>query len=459
MSNQVISADPLSKIWNFFTSVKLTIVLLLSLAVTSIIGTLIPQNEDPQAYFEAFGGVLYQLFNLFELFDMYHSWWFQLLIILLTINIIVCSIDRMSSNRRILFARRPSFNLPRFRNIKHRRELSIAAETQQTRDILQGYIARRFRHSQVEGTDNGFAIYGEKGRWTRFGVYTVHLSVVFLLIGGLIGSRFGFEGFVNIAEGESVQTIRLRNKPQMMNLGFEVRCDDFDVSFYDNGAPKEFRSSLTILEQGRPVLSKDIIVNDPLRYKGISFFQSSYGTLASSGVVLSFTSTKTGKVYKKNATMNEPLELPEKLGTFEMKRFIQSAEFRGHNIGDAYIGLLTPPGGDPVQVTLPLRFPTFDKMRKGNLVIAVVENIPRFYTGLQVTKDPGVWVVYCGFILMIVGCYITFFMSHQQICLEIASNGKNTRVTVTGTANKNKMGMQNKIDRIAEKLVALAPEP
>ncbi|CAB1079939.1 hypothetical protein JY97_04785 [Alkalispirochaeta odontotermitis] len=455
MSNQVISADPLSKIWNFFTSVKLTIVLLLSLAVTSIIGTLIPQNEDPQAYFEAFGGVFYQLFNLLDLFDMYHSWWFQLLIMLLTINIIVCSIDRISSNRGVLFVRNPKFKLPRFRSIKHRREFSITAEPLQARDIYQAYISRRFRHSHVEATDNGFAIYGEKGRWTRFGVYTVHMSVVLLLIGGLIGSKFGFDGYVNIAEGESAQTIRLRSKPQMVNLGFEVRCDDFDVSFYDNGAPKEFRSTLTILEQGRPVLTKDIIVNDPLRYKGISFYQASYGTLASRGVVLSFTSAKTGKVYKKNATMNVPLELPEKLGTFEMKRFIQSAEFRGHNIGDAYIGILTPPGGDPVQVTLPLRFPTFDKMRKGNLVVAVVENIPRFYTGLQVAKDPGVWVVYCGFILMIMGCYITFFMSHQQICLELVDAGQKTGVTVAGTANKNKTGMQTKVDRLSEQLAKL----
>lgn len=455
MSNQVISADPLSKIWNFFTSVKLTIVLLLSLAVTSIIGTLIPQNEDPQAYFEAFGGVFYQLFNLLDLFDMYHSWWFQLLIMLLTINIIVCSIDRISSNRGVLFVRNPKFKLPRLRSIKHRREFSITAEPLQARDIYQAYISRRFRHSHVEATDNGFAIYGEKGRWTRFGVYTVHMSVVLLLIGGLIGSKFGFDGYVNIAEGESAQTIRLRSKPQMVNLGFEVRCDDFDVSFYDNGAPKEFRSTLTILEQGRPVLTKDIIVNDPLRYKGISFYQASYGTLASRGVVLSFTSAKTGKVYKKNATMNVPLELPEKLGTFEMKRFIQSAEFRGHNIGDAYIGILTPPGGDPVQVTLPLRFPTFDKMRKGNLVVAVVENIPRFYTGLQVAKDPGVWVVYCGFILMIMGCYITFFMSHQQICLELVDAGQKTGVTVAGTANKNKTGMQTKVDRLSEQLAKL----
>jgi len=153
--------------------------------------------------------------------------------------------------------------------------------------------------------------------------------------------------------------------------------------------------------------------------------------------------------------MNQPLQLAEKLGAFELKKFLQSAEFRGHNIGEAYIGILTPPGGDPVQITLPLRFPTFDKMRKGNLVIAVVEHVPRFYTGLQVAKDPGVWVVYSGFILMIIGCYITFFMSHQQICLEIVAAGKKSRVIVAGTANKNKTGMQTKVDRLSGKLARL----
>jgi cytochrome c biogenesis protein len=455
MGNQVISADPFSKIWNFFTSVKLTIVLLLSLAVTSIIGTLIPQNEDPQAYFQAFGGVLYQLFNLLDLFDMYHSWWFQLLIVLLTANIIVCSIDRMSSHRRILFVRNPSFKLPRFRNLKHRQEFTHTATPQQLKDIYQTFIARRFHHSLVEATENGFAIYGEKGRWTRFGVYTVHLSVVLLLIGGLIGSIFGFDGFVNIAEGESINQIRLRNSPQMVQLDFAIRCDDFDVSFYDSGAPKEFRSSLTVLEQGRSVLNKDIIVNDPLRYKGISFYQSSYGQLPPNEAVLSFTSNNTGTVYKNKAMINQPLPLPEKLGTFEIKRFLQAAEFRGNNIGEAYSGILTPPGADPVQITLPLRFPTFDKMRKGNLVIAVVEQVPRFYTGLQVGKDPGVWVVYSGFILMIIGCYITFFMSHQQICLEIVAAGQKSRVIVAGTANKNKTGMEIKVDRLTEKLTQM----
>jgi cytochrome c biogenesis protein len=374
---------------------------------------------------------------------------------MLTANVIICSIDRMSANRRILFVRRPAFKPARFKNLKRREVLTDQRTPQQLAEAFQALISRRFRHSRVEALSDQVVIYGEKGRWTRFGVYTVHLSVVILLIGGLIGSIFGFDGFVNIGEGESVQRIRLRNSSRTITLDFAVRCDDFDVSFYETGAPKEFRSKLTVLEGGRPVLQKDIIVNDPLRYKGISFYQSSYGNLPPNELVLSFASTKTGKVYKNNARMNQPLQLPEQLGTFELKNFLQSAQFRGHNIGQAFIGILTPPGGDPVQVTLPLRFPSFDKMRKGNLLISVVDSVPRYYTGLQVAKDPGVWVVYCGFILMIIGCYITFFMSHQQICLEVVAAGQKSRVMVAGTANKNKIGMESNVDRTAEKLAQM----
>jgi len=452
MTNQVIAAEPFSKIWDFFSSVKLTIVLLLSLAATSIIGTLIPQNEDPAAYFKAFGGFFYRLFNVLDVFDMYHSWWFQLLLILLVLNIVICSIDRMSANRRILFVKNPSFKLPRFRNIKHKEKFENNRSPEQLKEIYQKLVTRHFRKSHIETTEHGFAIYGEKGHWTRFGVYTVHFSVVLLLVGGLIGSIFGFDGFVNIPEGESAQRVQIRNSAEAFDLGFEIRCEDFDVSFYDTGAPKEFRSSLTILEQGRPMLKKDIIVNDPLRYKGINIYQSSYGTLPSTDVVLSFTSSSTGKVYTQKTGIGQPVVIPEKLGTFVMKGMVRSFKFKGHDVGDALIGLLTPIDGAPVEIALPLRFPSFDKMRKGNVLIAVVENLPRFYTGLQVNRDPGVWVVYSGFILMIIGCYITFFMSHQQICVELVRAGKKTEVIVAGTANKNKSGMQAKVTGFAHKL-------
>jgi cytochrome c biogenesis protein len=460
MRSNGIASDlsALARLWKLFASVKLTIVLLLTLASTSIIGTLIPQNEAPMAYFETFGAFLYRIFSLLGFFDLYHSWWFRALILLLVANILVCSIDRLQATWKIIFVRHPRFNLARYRQLKNRVDSIHDGDAEQLKALYQPVIARRFRYHRTEETDEGFAIYGERGRWTRLGVYVVHFSVVLLLIGGLIGSIFGFEGYVNIPEGERAQSIQLSNSNQKLQLGFEIRCDDFNVDFYDTGAPKEFRSSLTIFKQGKAVLQKDIIVNDPLRYEGISFFQSSYGNMPPNEAILNFTSKATGMVYSKRAVLNTPFVIGEDLGTFVLQKYTRQANFRGHNIGEAFVGVLTPPNGNAVEVTLPLKFPSFDRMRKGNVFIAVADFVPRYYTGLQVSKDPGIWVVYAGFILMIVGIYITFFMSHQQVCIDVARQGKKSRIMVAGTSNKNKLGMQKRVTKLSERLIGLTAD-
>ena len=460
MSSKGIASDlsAIERLWKLFASVKLTIVLLLTLATTSIIGTLIPQNEAPTAYFETFGAFLYRIFSLLGFFDMYHSWWFRALILLLVGNIVVCSIDRLQATWKIIFVRHPRFNLARYRQLKNRAESNHDGDAGQLKAFYQPIIARKFRYHRTEETAEGFAIYGERGRWTRLGVYVVHFSVVLLLIGGLIGSIFGFEGYVNIAEGESAQAIQLRNSNQKLQLGFEIRCDDFNVDFYDTGAPKEFRSSLTISKRGKVMVQKDIVVNDPLRYEGISFYQSSYGNMSPNEVILNFTSKATGMLYSKRAILNIPIVISEDLGTFVLQKYTRQANFRGHNIGEAFVGILTPLNGSPVEITLPLKFPSFDRMRKGNVFIAVADFVPRYYTGLQVSQDPGVWVVYVGFILMIIGIYTTFFMSHQQVCIDVASQGKKSRIMVAGTSNKNKLGMQKKVIKLSKHLTGLTTD-
>jgi len=444
-------------VWKFFTSIKLTVALLLTLAATSIVGTLIPQNEDPAAYVQAYGEFVFRLFSTLGIFDMYHSWWFQSLLLLLTANIVVCSIDRLSATRNILFVKKPSFRVSKFRSFKNQETFDDDRSPEQLRKLYLPYFEGLFRHSHLENTDKGFCIFGEKGRWTRLGVYTVHLSIILLLIGGLIGSIFGFDGFVNIPEGESVTSIRLGNNGKTLALDFELRCDDFNVSFYDSGMPKEYRSSLTILERGQPVLTKEIIVNDPLRYKGVSMYQSSYGSMPPSKASLNLTTKKTGMIYNREVAVGEVIELPEKLGTFVLSGFDASANFRGQNIGNALRGTLTSENGQPIEILLPMRFPSFDKMRRGELVISVAELKQRFFTGLQVTSDPGVWLVYMGFIVMIFGCYITFFMSHQQFCVEVLEKANYCRVIVAGKANKNKLGVQGKVKKISKKLANLQP--
>jgi len=371
---------------------------------------------------------------------------------LLTINIIICSIDRMKATWKIIFVKVPRFNVSRFRRLEYKKEFSESSMPDELEQIYKPVISRSYGYSRVEQTDNGFCLFAEKWRWTRLGVYIVHLSIILMLLGGLIGSIFGFEGFVNIPESESAKKINLRNTTEMHLLDFEIKCEDFSLSFYDSGAPREYRSSLVIIENGKPVLKKDIIVNDPLRYKGINMFQSSYGTLPPKEVTLSFTIRETGMEYKKKAAINKPVDMPEGLGTFIIKDYSNSAGFKGHNIGEAFMGTLTQQTGKQVNILLPMRFPSFDKMRKGDVVIAVASHNHRYYTGLQVTKDPGVWVVYSGFILMIIGCFVTFFMSHQRLCIEVTGKGNHSMVMVAGTSNKNKMGMQRKVEILSEKL-------
>jgi len=450
--NDPSNNDPFKTVWDFFASVKLSVVLLSSLAVTSIVGTLIPQNASPSEYLQAFGEVLYRVFFILDMFDMYHSWWFQFLLIMLTANIVVCSLERLSATWKIIFVKKPIVNVSQLRRLPGREQFLSNALPEQVEKDYFGCIQKMFRYSRIEPTDSGYGIYGERGRWTRLGVYAVHLSVLILLTGGLVGSISGFDGFVNIPEGETVNRIQLRNINRTKELDFSIRCDDFDVQFYKSGTPKEFRSRLTILENGQTVLEKEIIVNDPLRYKGINFFQSSYGTMSAKGATLKFTSEASKMVYNIAATREEPVKLPEGGGEFVLKEFHNAFRFGGRNIGEVLVGVLTPNNGTPKEVVLPLQIRGFEGMPVGDWIVSATDPQYLYYTGLQVTKDPSVWIVYTGFIILIIGCYITFFMSHQRIFVEVVRDGSQSRVLVSGTANKNRLGMRNKVKTITEKL-------
>jgi cytochrome c biogenesis protein len=91
-----------NSIWRFFASVKLALFTLLILSVTSIIGTLIPQKNPPDFYLQEYGVNMARFFQILDVPNMYNSWWFVSLLLLFSVNLIVCTIDRLPNVWRMV---------------------------------------------------------------------------------------------------------------------------------------------------------------------------------------------------------------------------------------------------------------------------------------------------------------------------------------------------------------------
>jgi len=438
------------QIWMFFCSVKLTVYTLVLLAATSIIGTVVLQNGPPQQYIALYGKGFYNLIKVLKIDDMYHAWWFLLLLLLLCINIVVCSIERISLTWKIIFPGKIRFNPDRFRRLKNGEIFTQKKDFQTLSSEYKVFLTQKVGKVLEEKTDRGCVFYAEKGRWTRIGVYVVHLSIILMVLGALVGSLFGFKANLQLDEGATTDIVYTAKTRAPIKLDFSIKCNEFEVKFYDTGAPDDYRSNLTIIEDGKESFTENIRVNHPLRYKGINIFQASYGTAAPDSALFEILENTTGESIKITLRIGEEVKLPNDQGVFMLEGFLPHFKFRDHDLGEAFFGKVFLSDKQSFQIALPTKFPTFDKMRKGQFSFVVKEFDQKYYTGLQVTKDPGVWYVYVGFILMIIGCWVTFFISHQSYFIEMEKTDQNTtKVLVSGKANRNNQGMTLKIKKFA----------
>jgi cytochrome c biogenesis protein len=275
------------------------------------------------------------------------------------------------------------------------------------------------------------------------------LSILIILIGGLIGSLFGFKGFVNILEGETVDQIYLRGKngdlPQP--IPFSIRCDDFKITYYDLKRPekhvKEYTSDLTILENGKEVLKKSIRVNHPLHYKGLAFYQSNYGAIHDMTVGVQWK----GKKEKDLLKISEGGTAPLPNTPFFLR--VLNYEHQVHNFGEGVQVLLFKPNQEPKPFWLLKNVHRVDQQRGDEFILTLDEVVEREYTGLQVTRDPGVWIVWIGSGLMIVGLMISFFFSHQRVWVRVPKKFE-AEMVIAGSTNKNKVGFEKAFGKLVE---------
>lgn len=446
------SESLMDKVWKFFISLKLAITLIIVMAVASIIGTIIEQNQPLEKYRQVYGDGTIRLFDAVGLFDMYHSWWFLLLLVLFTVNLACCTLDRLP--RVVRTVRNPKTTLDdgleKTLGLTDRWKKKGARET-----LAASYreaMGREFAKPLV--TENGGTVhlYAERGVVSRFGVYVTHLSIVIIFIGAIIGNVAGFKGYANIVEGQAISEVPVRGGAGKVDLGFQVRCNKFWVENYASGQPKEYASDLSVIENGVEVVRKKIVVNDPLQHKGIWFYQSSYGQAGGATAMLTVNKANGGPVGNFTLSPGQKSQVP---GYGLVSAVDYQPNFQG--FGPALLVVLEKPGQPPFEFWLLKSHPDFDRQRKDPYFLTFAGINEIFYTGLQVAKDPGVNVVWLGCALMVVGICIAFFTSHQRLWIRLspAPDGR-VEVVLAGSASRNRLAFEKKFERILTDMKAVA---
>lgn len=478
--NKSQTTSPVDRIWSVFASVRLAVIVFALIALTSIVGTLLEQNGDAAknlkivAKFtgESAAPKMYAVLDAFGFTDMYHSWWFILLLYLFAANLIVCSLERLPRIWKIV--REPIAPLSReqAQTLPVRREVTIRQKgAGASASVIAAMRSAGFAPRETTAPDGGgVQVIAEHGRYSRLGVYLTHLSIVIILAGAMIGMKYGFNGQLNLLEGTS-SGVAYFGQEKEMPLGFEVKCEDFAVTYYDKSdTPKSFRSWLTILENGKPVLingkeTTEIEVNAPLRYKGITFYQSSYGFAPNRDAIFKFALTgKDGKKQGVSLKFEESFTIPgtevkgrvadfsPAIAVDESGKLFTYAESMNN---PAVFVEFSEKGKIKYSRWILIRYPETWDLPDGR--VEFVDLWGAQYTGLQVRKDPGVGVVYLGCILMTLGLYLSFFMSHCRLWVLFREERGTTHLVLTGSSNKNRVSFENRIARVAEKLAATEP--
>jgi len=436
--------SPIDQVWDFFISVKLAIFTLIILAIASIFGTIVEQNQPPEKYHQIYEDWAFALMNRINLFDMYHSWWYLLLLVLFTVNLACCTIDRFPKMLRVV--RNPKTKLDG--NLEKTLSLSDRWKKKgTTSDWTAKYslaLSAAFTKPKVTEEDGEVHLYAETGVASRFGVYVTHLSIVIIFIGAILGNVFGFKSYVNIPDGKEASHLDARGGKQHIDLPFSVRNNKFWLETYPGGQPKSYKSDLSVIEGGREVLRKTIVVNDPLQYKGIWFYQSSYGQAGGTTALVSVRRPDGSVVGALSLAPNEPTPI-DGYGTVRGVNYDQNFQGRG----PALQVVVEKPGKPADNFWLPQQMPDQDRQRNDAMVFSFGGLNTKMFTGLQVAKDPGVNIVWLGCALMVIGITMAFFLSHQRVWVRLAQ-GQDGRVEVVlaGSASRNRLAFEKKFGKI-----------
>lgn len=440
-------AHPLRRVWLFLISMRTGLWIILTLGVLTLLGTLLMQAEpevraDAAAYQQWLAGTPTQryggwtgILDKLGLFHVFSTWYFMGLFALLSLSILACSINRAPRLWRVATRPRVTMSEVFFSHAPLRATVDLPvdgrAAAERVRTALRG---EHFRVVEAP-VKNGTSIYADRFRWGPFGTVIAHLSLILIMLGFVVSATTGFKDKAFIAPvGVPVAVGH--------GTGLVVEAKSFNDSYYDNGAPKDYVSDLTLSQDGRQVARHETRVNSPLIYDGVWFHQSSFGVGADVTVKDGDTTVYSGLV---------PLQWQSDDGQQSIGQLTIPSRGITVFVVEAASGRVLadlPAGSAQLEVHKagvndPLGAPVVSQGRS-----ALVDGLSytyernRQYTGLTVKKDNGSWIVWLGSALLVLGSCLVFFMPHRRVWVRVRDNADGTSRVMVGAPLKRDPGLE-----------------
>jgi cytochrome c biogenesis protein len=475
--------------WRKLRQMRTAIILLFVLAAGASVGSLFPQrpvNELKVNDWIANHSSWARLAEWFGLFDVYGSWWFTAIYVLLLVSVVGCIVPRYLAIVRQMRSRpRTDGTLT---GLQEYRETLVPVPPERALAEAERSLRRgRFRIVRADGT-----VAGEKGHIREVGSILFHTAFLVLLLGIVVGKGFGFSGQVAVVEGERFTDTHVAydqiNEGRFFNerhRGFSVELTDFNVEFHENGIPKEFISRIRVYEDDEQVDDTRIRVNEPFVYRGVNVFQlawgyaprvvvSQNGNVLSDGPVIVLQDSQTGAW---RGVVKVPQTKPRQLG-LELYFYndLQTADTNDDGSDDlafnrspyarrpvlffqSFRGDL---GLDRPQSVYVLDKTAMSASTVGGVPVAgttdlgdgITVSFPEVkqYSVFQIASDPGTPIMLAAAILILVGLLTALYSSRRRVWIRASPDAAGTRVEVAGQAFQRKAAFEEEFKALVRNL-------
>jgi cytochrome c biogenesis protein len=451
------------KTWQTLSSIKTGVVLIILVVIFSAAGTVILQRPMTEAddMERAYSPAMLRFLDAVGLTDLFHARWFVALMVLVSLSIIAASVQRFPNAWR--FFSRP-YKSP---DEGFRRALPTQAQIA-IKDEEQGLTAaeRALRHlgfhSERIVRTYSFSVFAERNRISEMAVYIVHASLLLIFLGGIVDALYGWRGFLMLSPGSQSSQVEFRTGVTRP-MPFAIRCDGAGEDTYADGTPKKYWSRLAVLDGGHEVESREIVVNDPLVYRGLRFYQATYGRTGKlDRLVLEAArvSQHTRTSQEISLTLGQTLDLDQdtsvRLAEFIPDYVVENGHVYARSndvVNPAVHMIVTSKKADKsVDVWLPEILEIADNA-SSPYILQIKDLKTGVYTGLQVSHEPGQWAVWAGVVLMAIGLTFVFYISHVRLwAVPVLDAEGRSALWVGGTANRNRDAFELKFKQLLEQI-------